>query len=152
MGGVLAGVMHAPMTGIFLIAEITGGYKLFVPLMIVASLSCFICRKLSRYNVYKTAIAMKGETPEPNKDMLTMEHLTVGELAEKNFTTVKEDDTLRSLLSTFMHSKRNVFPVLDADRRLVGIVTLDNIRPFLLDSSLYDVALVYDIMQPTGPV
>ncbi|MBO5693995.1 MAG: chloride channel protein [Lentisphaeria bacterium] len=152
MGGVLAGVMHAPMTGIFLIAEITGGYKLFVPLMIVASLSCFICRKVSRYNVYKSMIAMRGGTPEQNKDVAAMEYLTVGELAEKNFTVVRQDDTLRSLLAAFMHSTRNIFPVVDTDNKLVGLVTLDNIRPFLLDDQLYDVALAYDIMSPTGPV
>lgn len=152
MGGVLAGVMHAPMTGIFLIAEITGGYKLFVPLMIVASLSCYICRKFCRYNVYKTMIAMRGGTPELNRDAVAMENLTVGELAEQDFTTVKQDDTLRSLLTSFMQSRRNIFPVLDTDGALVGIITLDNIRPFLLDDQLYDVALAYDIMSPCGPV
>ncbi len=152
MGGVLAGVMHAPMTGIFLIAEITGGYKLFVPLMIVASISCYICRKFSRYNVYKSMIAMRGGTPELNQDAVAMESLTVGELAEQNFATVNQSDTLRTLLSAFMHSKRNIFPVLDDEKHLAGIVTLDNIRPFLLDDQLYDVALAYDIMSPTGPV
>ncbi len=152
MGGVLAGVMHAPMTGIFLIAEITGGYKLFVPLMIVASLSCYICRKFSRYNVYKSMIVMRGGTPEPNKDAVAMEHLTVGELAEHDFVTVNQDDTLRTLLSAFMQSKRNIFPVLDSEKRLAGIITLDNIRPFLLDDQLYDVALAYDIMSPAEPV
>lgn len=152
MGGVLAGVMHAPMTGIFLIAEITGGYKLFVPLMIVASLSCYICRKFSRYNVYKSMIVMHGGTPELNQDAVAMEYLTVGELAERDFAAVQQSDTLRTLLSAFMHSKRNIFPVLDEDKHLVGIITLDNIRPFLLDDQLYDVALAYDIMSPTGPV
>ena len=120
--------------------------------MIVASLSCFICRKISRYNVYKSMIAMRGGTPEQNKDAAAMEYLTVGELAEKNFTVVHQDDTLRSLLTAFMHSSRNIFPVVDGDNKLVGLVTLDNIRPFLLDDQLYDVALAYDIMSPTGPV
>lgn len=152
MGGVLAGVMHAPMTGIFLIAEITGGYTLFIPLMIVASLSCFICRKLSRYNVYKSVIQMRGGVPEPSKDAVAMEGVGLAGLLEKDFLPVHQDDTLRVLLQAVMHSRRNIFPVIDDERKLVGMVTLDNIRPFLLDDQLYDVALVYDVMSGPGPV
>ncbi len=152
MGGVLAGVMHAPMTGIFLIAEITGGYRLFVPLMIVASLSCYICRKICRYNVYKSTIASQGGTPEPRKETAAMEKINVEKIVEKNFMTVKQNDTLRTLLTIIMKSKRNIFPVIDDDSCLVGLVTLDDIRPFLLNDSLYDVVLVYDVMSDTGPV
>ena len=152
MGAVLAGVMHAPMTGIFLIAEITGGYKLFIPLMIVASLSFFVCRAITKYNVYKSAIAAKGGTPDENTDAAALKQLRVSNLVERNFVTVHPDDTLRQLLSAVMKSKRNIFPVVTQENLLVGIVTLDNIRPFLLDQQLYDVALVYDIMSDTGPV
>lgn len=152
MGAVIAGVMHAPMTGIFLIAEITGGYKLFVPLMIVASVACFICRKFSRYNVYKSMIAMHGGSPEHNQDAEALASLTVGELSERDFSEIHEYNTLRDLLGVFMKSKRNMFPVLDDEGHLVGIVTLDNIRPFLLDDQLYDVALAYDIMSPVEHV
>ena len=152
MGGVLAGVMHAPMTGIFLIAEITGGYQLFIPLMIVASLSCYICRKICRYNVYKSTIASQGGTPEPPKETAAMEKINVEKLVETNFLPVKQNDTLRTLLTIVMKSKRNIFPVVDDDHHLVGIVTLDNIRPFLLNDSLYDVVLVFDIMADTGPI
>ncbi len=151
MGAVLAGVMHAPMTGIFLIAEITGGYKLFIPLMIVASLSFFVCRAITKYNVYKSAIAAKGGTPDENTDAAALKQLLVGNLVETNFVTVRPDFTLRQLLGAVMKSKRNIFPVVTEDKLLVGIVTLDNIRPFLLDQQLYDVALVYDIMSDTGP-
>lgn len=152
MGAVIAGVMHAPMTGIFLIAEITGGYKLFVPLMISASIACFICRKFSRYNVYKSMIAMHGGSPEHNQDAEALASLTVGELSERDFSEIHQHDTLRDLLGVFMKSKRNMFPVIDEEQRLVGIVTLDNIRPFLLDDQLYDVALAYDIMSPVEHV
>lgn len=153
MGAVLAGVMHAPMTGMFLIAEITGGYKLFIPLMIVTSLSFFVCRAITKYNVYKSDIAAHGGTPDENKDSAALKQLRAGSLAETNFVTVHPDDTLRSLLTAVMHSKRNIFPVVAKEGNLlVGIVTLDNIRPFLLDQQLYDVALVFDIMSDTGPV
>lgn len=152
MGGVLAGVMHAPMTGIFLIAEITGGYRLFVPLMIVASLSCYICRKLCRYNVYKSQIVMNGGVPDVNEDAAALGGLTVGEMAEKNFVPVQQTDTLRMLLQAVMRSHRNIFPVLDYEERLVGIVTLDDIRGCLMNSELYDITLVFDVMKETGPI
>jgi len=151
MGGVLAGVMHAPMTGIFLIAEITGGYKLFIPLMIVASLSCFLCRLLTRYNVYKSIIAERGGTPDQSRAAAELGQENVLQLVEHNFETVHPDDTLRKLLTAVMRSKRNIFPVVSDEGILVGIVTLDNIRPFLLDEQLYDVALVFDIMSDAGP-
>lgn len=152
MGGVLAGVMHAPMTGIFLIAEITGGYRLFVPLMIVASISCYICRKVCRYNVYKSQIVMNGGAPEANEDVAALGGLTVGEMLEKDFLPVQETDTLRMLLQTVMRSHRNIFPVLDHEERLVGIATLDDIRGCLLNSELYDITLVFDLMKETGPI
>lgn len=151
MGGVLAGVMHAPMTGIFLIAEITGGYKLFIPLMIVSSLACFLCRLLTRYNVYKSIIAERGGTPDQSRAAAELGQEDVSRLVEHNFETVHPDDTLRTLLNAVMRSRRNIFPVVSEDGILVGIVTLDNIRPFLLDEQLYDVALVFDIMSDAGP-
>lgn len=151
MGGVLAGVMHAPMTGIFLIAEITGGYKLFIPLMIVASLSCFLCRLLTRFNVYKSIIAERGGAPDQNRAVAELGQENVRDLIEHNFEPVHPDDTLRKLLTSVMRSRRNIFPVVSDEGVLVGIVTLDNIRPFLLDEQLYDVALVFDIMSDAGP-
>ena len=152
MGGVIAGVMHAPMTGMFLIAEITGGYRLFIPLMIVASLSCFISKKITKYNVYKTQIEEHGGAPEPNQATLMLEKVTIGELVENDFIPVSVSDNLRVLLKNVMSSPRNVFPVLDEKGGIVGIVTLDDVRPFLLDSNLYDVALVYDVMSDAPPV
>ena len=113
MGGVIAGVMHAPMTGMFLIAEITGGYRLFIPLMIVASLSCFISKKITKYNVYKTQIEEHGGSAEPNQTAVLMEKVTIGELVENDFISVSVSDNLRTLLKDVMTSQRNVFPVLD---------------------------------------
>ena len=150
MGGVLAGVMHAPMTGMFLIAEMTGGYKLFIPLMITVALSSFISKRLMKYNVYKTAIAVSGGSPEHNQSAILMEKVSLRSLVENNFLPVHTTDTLRVVLKKIMESKRNLFPVLE-DGEIKGIVTLDDIRPFLLDTNLYDVVLVYDIMKPAGP-
>ncbi len=120
--------------------------------MIVASLSCFICKKITKYNVYKTQIEEHGGSPEPNQATLMLEKVTIGELVENDFIPVSVSDNLRVLLKNVMSSPRNVFPVLDDQGGIVGIVTLDDVRPFLLDSNLYDVALVYDVMSDAPPV
>jgi len=151
MGAVIAGVMHAPMTGMFLIAEMTGGYKLFIPLMIAVSLSSFISKRIIKFNVYKSAIALSGGSPEPKRSSVIMEKVSLRNLVEDNFLSVSANDTLRTLLKKVMESKRNLFPVLDEKGGIIGIVTLDDVRPFLLDANLYDVVLVYDIMKPAGP-
>ncbi len=152
MGGVLAGVMHAPMTGMFLIAEMTGGYKLFIPLMIVASLSCFISKLIAKYNVYKSAIVERGGVPEPNQSAVLLDKVTLDTVLEKDFIPISSTNNLRGVLKVVMESKRNVFPVLNEDRTLAGVVTVDDVRPFLLDSTLYDIVLVYDLMSVSGPV
>ncbi len=148
MGGVLAGVMHAPLTGIFLIAELTGGYVLLIPLMIVAALSTFFCHKFCPYNVYKTLIAEKGDNPDSKQDADALCVSYVGEIIETDYRTVLESDSLRNLLKTVMSTHHNLFPVLDENDNLSGLITLNDIRKFLLETSLYDVALVFDIMRP----
>lgn len=152
MGGVLAGVMHAPLTGMFLIAELTGGYRLFVPLMIVVSLSSFISKRLVKHNVYKSMIAMKGGTPEQRSDEVMLTGTRIRDMVETDYIAVHENDTLRSLLRTVMQSSRNIFPVVNQHGRLVGIVRVENIRKLLFNSELYDMILVYDVMTETGPV
>jgi CIC family chloride channel protein len=147
MGGVLAGVMHAPLTGIFLIAELTGGYKLFIPLMIVSALSTFVCRKLCTHNVYKTMILFHGGDPDGTRDADALTRAIPDDLVEKDYLPLSETDSMRSVLHSVMKTHQNVFPVLDSDNRLAGVVTLDNIRHYLLETSLYDVALVFDIMR-----
>ncbi len=151
MGGVLAGVMHAPLTGMFLIAELTGGYKLFVPLMIVVALSSFISKRVVKHNVYKSMIALKGGIPEEKDDAALMMHKDLKDLIESDYVSVKQTDTLRTLLKALMKSKRNIFPVLSEEGSIVGIVKVDNIRPFLLNTELYDMVLVFDMMSPPGP-
>ena len=152
MGGVLAGVMHAPLTGIFLIAELTGGYKLFIPLMIVSALSTFVCRKLCTHNVYKTMILFHGGDPDGTRDADALTRAIPDDLIEKDYLPLSESDSMRVVLTSVMKTHQNVFPVLDHDGCLAGIVTLDNIRHYLLETSLYDVALVFDIMRPPEAV
>ena len=152
MGGVLAGVMHAPLTGIFLIAEITGGYKLFIPLMIVSAISTFVCRKLCTHNVYKTMILFHGGDPDTTRDADALTRAIPADLIESDYQPLAETDSMRSVLAVVMKTHQNVFPVLDHGNRLVGIVTLDHIRRYLLETSLYDVALVFDMMRTPDDV
>ena len=152
MGGVLAGVMHAPLTGIFLIAELTGGYKLFIPLMIVSALSTFVCRKLCTHNVYKTMILFHGGDPDGTRDADALTRAIPDELIEKDYLPLSETDSMRSVLDTVMKTHQNAFPVLDDAGRLAGVVTLDDVRHYLLETSLYDVALVFDMMRPPAAV
>ena len=152
MGGVLAGIMHAPLTGIFLIAELTGGYRLFIPLMIVSAISTFVCRKLCAYNVYKTMIRFHGGDPDGTRDADALTRAIPDDLIEKDYLPLSETDSMRTVLHSVMKTHQNVFPVLDGDSRLTGVVTLDNIRHYLLETSLYDVALVFDIMRPPEAV
>ena len=152
MGGVLAGVMHAPLTGIFLIAEITGGYKLFIPLMIVSAISTFVCRKLCTHNVYKTMILFHGGDPDTARDADALTRAIPADLIESDYQPLAETDSMRSVLAVVMKTHQNVFPVLDHGNRLVGIVTLDHIRRYLLETSLYDVALVFDMMRTPDDV
>jgi CIC family chloride channel protein len=152
MGGVLAGVMHAPLTGIFLIAELTGGYKLFIPLMIVSALSTFVCRKLCTHNVYKTMILFRGGDPDGARDADALTRAIPDDLIEKDYLPLAESDSMRAVLHSVMKTHQNVFPVADGEGRLAGIVSLDDIRHYLLETSLYDVALVFDIMRPPGAV
>ncbi|MBO7146891.1 MAG: chloride channel protein [Lentisphaeria bacterium] len=152
MGGVLAGVMHAPLTGMFLIAELTGGYKLFVPLMIVVALSSFISKRLVKHNVYKSMIVMKGGVPEQKNEEVLMASKHLRDLIEKDYSPVHQNDTLRTLLKAVMNSKRNIFPVLTEEGEIIGIVKVDSIRKFILNAELYDMILVFDIMSDTGPL
>jgi len=152
MGGVLAGVMHAPLTGIFLIAELTGGYKLFIPLMIVSALSTFVCRKLCTHNVYKTMIMFHGGDPDGTRDADALTRAIPDALIERDYLSLAESDSMRTVLNSVMKTHQNVFPVLDNGGRLAGVVSLDNIRHYLLETSLYDVALVFDIMRPPEAV
>lgn len=151
MGGILAGVMHAPLTGIFLIAEITGGYKLFVPLMIVAALSSFISKRLCGHNIYKSAIVQRGGIPEMKEGDAALYRHSLRSLVENDYMPVKESDTLRTLLDVVIHSRHTIFPVVDEEGVLKGIVRIASIRPYLLDTAMHDVILIYDVMGQTGP-
>jgi CIC family chloride channel protein len=148
MGGVLSGVLHAPLTGIFLIAEITGGYVLIVPLMIVTAISYFVSRFFHANSIYTTSLAKMGIKFRSEKEKYFVQHISISDLVESDFDVVSPCFTLRELIAVITHTKRNIFPVVDKDNSLLGIVTLDDVREMLLDDNSYDIILVSDIMNP----
>lgn len=138
MSGLIAGMLHAPLTGIFLIAEITDGYKLIVPLMIVSALSYFVNRIFFKHSVYTNAVAEHGVEVTHNKDVSILTMMTINGLIETNFSKVKRGSTLGDLIPIISSSRRNIFPVVDKDGTFCGHVLFDDIRSVMFDQTLYD--------------
>jgi CIC family chloride channel protein len=145
MAGALSGVIHAPLTGIFLIAEITGGYVLFVPLMIVSSLSFLIARYFEPYSIYARALVENGFHAK-DRDKIVLNRIELKDILETDFVTIKMSDTLGQLIVKFEKSKRNMFPVLDEENSLLGVVLLDNIREIMFHPEQYDAVFVANLM------
>ncbi|MBQ4913595.1 chloride channel protein [Maribacter sp. MMG018] len=148
MAGLISGVQHAPLTAIFLIAEITGGYALFVPLMITASISYLIKKNAIDYTIYTRELAQRGDLLTHNKDHAVLTLMQLDDIIEKNFKTVKLEMTLGEMLhESVAKSSRNIFPVVNDKQALVGIILLDDIREIMFDTSLYKTTKVKVFMQ-----
>ena len=137
MSGLIAGMLHAPLTGIFLIAEITNGYVLIVPLMIVSALSYFVNRFFFKHSVYTNSVAEQGVEVTHNKDVSILSMMTINNLIETNFSKVKRGSTLGDLIPLISESRRNIFPVVDKDGTFCGHVLFDDIRSVMFDQTLY---------------
>ncbi|MFT0713793.1 chloride channel protein [Flagellimonas lutimaris] len=147
MSGLIAGVIHAPLTAIFLIAEITGGYQLFVPLMITAAISYLITKNALDYTIYTKELAKIGALLSHNKDQMVLGLMQMEDVIEKNFKAVHPKMSLGEMLhQSVSKSKRNLFPVLSDDRKLIGIIVLDDIRPMMFDTELYNTVFVESLM------
>ena len=146
MGGLMAGVMQAPMTAIFLIAEITGGYELLIPLIVTAAVSYGTIRFFERYSIYTKRIAAQGELLTHDNDQAVLTLLKTEDLVEADFTPVQMDETLGDLVEDISKSRRNLFPVLDAQGRFQGVVTLDDVREIMFDKRLYG-EKIYTLMK-----
>lgn len=146
MAGAMAGIMHAPLTAIFLIAEITGGYALIIPLIITSTIAFITTRAFERHSIYHVELASRGEliTHDKNKAVLTL--MDWKKEIEKDLITVKATDKLRDLVNAISKSKRNIFPVVDEYNVLVGVVLLDDVREIMFDDRLYDSTLIKDLM------
>lgn len=146
MAGAMAGVMHAPLLGIFLIAELTEGYALLLPLMITATVSYITVSSLDRHSIYTKRLAAEGDLITHHKDQAVLTVLQLGKVIETDLMAVHPDETLRQLVRTVALSKRNIFPVLSDEGKLLGIVLLDDIRSIMFDTESYDVRCVKDFM------
>ncbi len=148
MAGLIAGVLHAPLTAIFLIAEITGGYELFVPLMISAAMSYLITKNTMDHTIYTRQLAAIGALISHDKDQTVLSMMDLDEVVERDFKEVHKEMTLGEMLhQSVAKSGRNIFPVTDSEGKLHGIVLLDDIREFMFDVNMYDNILVDSFMQ-----
>lgn len=152
MAGTLAGVVHVPLTAMFLIAEITGGYALFVPLMFVTSLSYLITKRFEPYSVYTKKLTKEGVDVYADRDHELLARLDLGRLIDTDFVPLRPGTTLGELVDVFRHAHRNVFPVVGKSGKLRGIIALDMVREALFDEEHYDTIKVSHLMQPPAAV
>ena len=150
MAGLMAGVMQAPLTAIFLIAEISSGYDLLVPLILTSAVSYGVTRLFEKYSIYTKRIAASGELLTHDSDQAVLTLMHASDLIEEDFCTVRIDATLGELVKAVEQSERNIFPVLDSKGRFQGFVTLARIRKDMFSPELYPQKHVYNYMQ-TAP-
>src|SRR5690606_15942446 len=133
MAGALSGIMHAPLTSIFLIAEITGGYALMVPLMIVSAISYFINRNTLKYSIYTQSLAEKGDwLSHEDKDRAVLKMMKLRYVVERNFTVLSPDEKAEDRKLDILRTKRNIFPVVDQNRVLIGIIYSEKLFEILI--------------------
>lgn len=138
MAGVMSGVMHAPLMAIFLTAEMTGGYNLFLPLLIVSTLSYGTVMMFQPYSIYTMRLAKRGELLTHHKDKAVLTLLKVDNVIERDFKTVRPDMSLKEMVDVIATSSRNLFPVVDQNGSFVGLVLLDDIRNIMFRPDLYN--------------
>ena len=153
MTGLMAGVLHAPLTAIFLIAEITGGYELFLPLMIVSAISFAITKYYISHSIYTLKLAERGELMTHDKDQNVLMVLDIDKVIETNFIILKPDMSLGDILKKAVaKSSRNHFPVVNNNHEFLGVVRLDDIRHIMFDSDLYDKTDASSLMQADSDI
>jgi CIC family chloride channel protein len=145
MAGMMAGVMHAPLTAIFLIAEITGGYELLLPLIVTSTISFITIMYFEPHSIYTIRLAQRGELITHHKDKAILTLIDMGKVIEKDFVSLSPAQKLGELVTVISHSKRNIFPVIE-NEFLVGIVLLDDIRHIIFNTEMYDTVYVRDLM------
>ena len=145
MVGVMGSIMKAPLTAIFLIAEISGGYQLFLPLIITAISSYAIFYPFEKYSVYTKNLAEKGNLITHHKDKHALSKLNVNNLIENNFVTLPPNALLRDLVNAIANSTRNIFPIVDENKTFYGIIILDDVRKIIFETEQYDKISVKDL-------
>ena len=148
MAGLMAGVLHAPLTAIFLIAEITSGHELFIPLMITSAISYVITKKYIPFNIYAAELAKKGELMTHDKDKNVLMLMDIDKVIETNFISLLPTMKLGYVAKEAVaKSSRNNFPVVNNKNQYLGVLLLDDIRGIMFDPALYDTVTVQELMQ-----
>ena len=149
MTALMTGVLHAPLTAIFLIAEVTGGYVLFVPAMLTAVVSFAIAKYFNKYSIYTMELGRKGELVNQDKDQAILTLMDMEPIIETNFVPVYTDMLLKDVVyEAIAKSSRNIFPVLDRDtHEFKGVILLDDIRHLMFQKELYEKVSVIEMMQ-----
>ncbi|GAB4380230.1 MAG: chloride channel protein [Salibacteraceae bacterium] len=146
MAGLMAGNLHAPLMAIFLIAEITGGYELFVPLMLTSSISFLTVKQFIPHSIYTTQLARRGELITHDKDQAVLTLMKLHREIETDFLKVDPYAKLGDLVKVIARSKRNLFPVVDENGNFIGVVNLNEIRHIIFNQEMYDSVYVHDLM------
>ncbi|MCK5846834.1 MAG: chloride channel protein [Bacteroidales bacterium] len=146
MAGLIAANLHAPLTAIFLIGDLTGGYQMFIPLMIVSVIAYSTVKIFQPNSVYTIQLAKRGELRTHNSDTNILSMMTINKVIERDFLTVNKNQTLGQLVTVIAKSQRNIFPVVDMDNNFEGVIAMDNVREIMFDRELYDTTLVSDLM------
>lgn len=146
MAGVMSGVMHAPLTAIFLIAEITGGYQFFIPLTLTSVLAYLTIMAFEPHSIYTKRLAAMGELITHHKDKSALSMMTIENLVETNFSIVRPDATLGDFVKIVAKSKRNVFPVVDSENTFLGLIFINEIREIIFERDLYDTTYMNTLM------
>ena len=146
MAGLMSGVMHAPLTGIFLIAELTGGYGLFLPLMIVATCAYLTIIIFEPHSIYTMRLARKGQLVTHNKDQAILTLMSMDSVIEKYEEFLHPNDDLREIVRQISSSARDIFPVVDDAGKLLAVLVLDRVRHVMFRTELYHVLHVHDLM------
>ena len=146
MAGMMAGVMHAPLTAIFLIAEITGGYNLLIPLIITSTAAFITTRSFEKHSIYHVQLAKSGDLITHDKDKAVLTRMNWKKEIETDLLKVKPTDTLGNLVKVIARSRRNIFPVVDDYNILEGVVSLDDVREIMFQHELYDTTFIKDLM------
>lgn len=152
MAGILSGVFYAPLTAIFLIAEITGGYELMIPLMVVSALSLVVVNYFEPQSMEAKKLSQKLHFSVDNRDTLILSRLDLAELIETNFSTVNPEDSLKKLIQVIAKSTRNTFPVIGEKRELVGLIHMDSIRGIIFSEEKPEEMPVNKLMTPPAAV
>jgi CIC family chloride channel protein len=134
------------LTAIFLIAELTSGYELFVPLMITSALSFITVMPFEPHSIYTKPLATNGDLITHHKDKAALSQISISAIIETDFSVVHKESSLRDLVKVIANSKRNVFPVIDEEGTFIGVVSLDEIRKEVFNTELYDTVFVHQLM------